>query len=108
MIIAQDENFCHDVICTRVHCFTLLQMSSSHLLVYPCLSLRCICVCERKTILENSKDKFDLASVNCYSVGLCWRNTSWGFGSQKMATESYVTVSAGYVEGYSGLLRHVM
>jgi len=52
MIIAQDENFCHDVNYTRVHCFTLLQMSSPHLLVYPCCSLRYICVCEKKPRLK--------------------------------------------------------
>jgi len=98
--------FFHDVNCTRVHRFTLLQLSSLHLLAYSCCSLRYICVCEKNT-LTNSKDKFVLASVNCDSIRLCWRNISWGFGSQEIATESYVNVSTGYAAGYSGLFRDV-
>jgi len=62
----------------------------------------------KKTTLKNSKDKFDLASVNCDSVRLCWPNINWRFGSQEMATESYVNVSTAHAAVYSGLLSHVM
>jgi hypothetical protein len=104
MIIAQDEKFCHDVFCTRVHRFTLLQMSSTHLLVYPCLFFCDVFVSVKNITLESSKDIFG-ELLFCRAL---LTNISWGFGSQEMATELYVTVSAGYVAGYSGLLRHVM
>jgi hypothetical protein len=67
-----------------------------------------LCLWKKNTTLKNSKDKFDLASVNRDSVKLCLPNISWRFGSQEMATESYVNVSTGYAAGYSGLFRHVV